>query len=114
MTKEEAKHWFDGLTEEKIINLLIEHNDLKQALCARTLLIPTGADNWISRAIRRAEHLTECERQIRKVIFRGSELIEELKDKSSFRDCWNCFGTKVTREGSCVICQGTGLNKLIY
>jgi hypothetical protein len=115
MTKEEAKEWYDRLPEEERIQILMEHTQLKQHLCAQTLLIPTGTKNWVFRAIRKAEHLHECERQLRRIVNQGGEMIEEVRERAFRRQCSNCMGKGVTESHnsdpaqSCVICHGTGV-----
>jgi hypothetical protein len=116
MTEKEAEKYYEEMPTAKqrkmAIKLMVENHQLKQALCAQTLGIPTGADDWIMRSVRKAEQLRECEHQLRKIIYEESELLEEVKWRTQFRECSNCMGQKTIGGESCVICGGTGLYKI--
>lgn len=111
MTIEQTKKWYDGLSEEERVKKLHEWWQLKQILCAQTLLVPTGTDNWIARAIRRAEHLTACRGHLRSVLRTLAGVVEETtqKDFREFPECHNCCGTGTTSDrNTCVCCHGSG------
>lgn len=113
MTTAEAKTWMERMTTEEIAKLLCEHQSLKQALCAQTLLVPTGTEDWIQRALFSAERLRETERQFRKLVHGATELLEEAVWRSNFRTCPNCMGRKLTSNNeSCCICKGTGVRAI--
>lgn len=115
MTQEEAKRWLDNVlskNEARLIEILMEYDTLRSALCERTLLVATGADDWVSRSIRRAEVLSYAERALRKLINLGSVAIEDAKRDSYYRECGNCAGRKLVNGESCVCCHGTGVRRL--
>jgi hypothetical protein len=116
MTEKEAKGWLDHMDEPKLIKMIMEYDTMKQALCARTLSIPTGTDDWLERSILRAQQLRECEIQLRVLINTTSAALEQASWMSLIRTCTNCMGRKTTGKGdeecSCAICGGTGLRRL--
>lgn len=111
MTKEEIEQYLDGMDREKLLNMVSEHNILKQHLCAQILLIPTGADDWVDRALHKARTLRVCERQFLKVVAEGEELLASAKWEVRETTCTNCMGSGVVRSDSCVICRGTGARR---
>jgi hypothetical protein len=116
MTRDEAKRWLKGMDEDKLISMVLEYDTMKQALCAQTLSIPTGTDDWLDRSLRRAEQLRECEAQLRALIHTTTAALEQAAWRVNIRVCTNCMGRKTTGKGadehSCVICDGTGLRRL--
>jgi hypothetical protein len=111
MTPEEIEQWLDNTSREQLLKILSEYRTLKQHLCSQVLLIPTGAEDWIDRAIRRATTLRNCENQLTKVIHRGEELLAEARWEIRETVCTNCMGSGVIQGNSCVICRGTGARK---
>lgn len=114
MTIDQTKEWNAKMTDEERVKKLHEWWQLKQILCAQTLLIPTGTDNWIDRAIRRADHLTECRSHLRKVLRGMTDLVEEttIREFRDFPECTNCTGTGVVHGDSCLCCRGSGKRML--
>lgn len=111
MTLDEAKEYAATLPPEEIVQIVHEHYQLRQHLCAQTLLVPTGTDNWIVRAIRRAQHLTTCRSLLRKNLHTLAMLVEEttIEEFHAAPECSNCTGTgKGSDNNSCVICRGSG------
>jgi hypothetical protein len=110
MTTEEAKDWYGRMTEEDRIKHLHEWWQLKQILCAQTLLVPTGAVNWIARAIARAEHLSACRSDLKKVLRELTGIVEETTPKEfrDFPECTNCTGKGTVGDDTCVCCRGSG------
>lgn len=108
LNKKDAENWLLRLNKEDLIKLIIEHNELKQGLCARVLYTPIGCDDWINRAIRRARELDDSEISFRRVVHKLAGLILSEKVRKSDR-CSNCSGTGRTQEETCCICRGTGL-----
>lgn len=111
MTDEQAKEVAATLTTERVAELLREHWQLKQCLCAQVLGVPTGAEDWISRAIARGDHLRNCEHSLRQTIAGITKLAEDADFHTSLRYCTNCMGRKTINGESCVICHGTGRSK---
>lgn len=115
MTDSEAERFLEILAKDRprLIKILIEHQSLKRHLCERTLLVATGAEDWVKRAIRRAENLHESERALRKFIPSITAQIEEAKRQTNYRECGNCAGTGlVGSDESCPCCGGTGVRYL--
>jgi hypothetical protein len=62
ITDQDAKKWYNNLTEEQKINIYKEWRELKQKLCSEILLVPTGCKDWVSRSIEEGKRLSICER----------------------------------------------------
>lgn len=117
MNIEQTKEWYDRMTEAERVQKLHEWYQLKQHLCAQTLLVPTGTDNWIQRALRRAEHLSECRVLLRKVLRGMADIVEDttLREFRDFPECSNCTGTGMgSDKNACVCCRGTGKRVLNF
>lgn len=108
MTRDEAEKWFDRMGRDAQITMLIEHDKLRQHLCAQTLGVPTGADDWVSRAVERGQHLRECENQLRQVISGCGTILAAAQWATKKTICTNCRGSGVIAGESCCICRGTG------
>lgn len=104
----EAEKVLDSMKREDLIQLVRDHYKLKQHLCAQTLVVPTGCDDWMDRAIERAAHLRECEIQLRKVIDGCGLILSDAKWATKKTVCTNCRGTGIVQGDSCCICRGTG------
>ena len=107
------KEWWEKMSEEDKFKLFLEWRQMKQGLCAQTLCVPTGTEDFIARAIRRAEHLSRCEGQLQKQIASLKAMIIDTHQHTHMRECWNCMGRKrTTDDNSCCICGGTGVRPL--
>ena len=113
ITDQHAKEWLEHLSKDELIQLLKEHTELKQGLCAQVLHVPTGTDNWVQRAIRRGIELYDNECRFRKLTYKMSEMLLDAKTRTRIEECINCSGTgQVTEEETCSICKGTGRRPL--
>lgn len=113
MTKTEAKSWLDQMTDDQRVQMVMEHRELKQHLCAQTLCIPTGTDDWIIRAIREAAQLRHAQNALRAVIRGTLNILNEAHERTLPTICYNCQGNKTVNGESCCICKGTGAAKHI-
>lgn len=111
MTEEQANEIAATMPKERIVELLREHWQLKQCLCAQVLGVPTGADDWVSRAIARGDHLRNCEHSLRQTISGITKLAEDADWHTNLHYCTNCMGRKTVNKETCVVCQGTGRRK---
>lgn len=108
MNIDEAKKYIGNMTPDETAQIVVEHNRLKQHLCAAILSIPTGTDDWIERSLERARDLRECDHQLRKVVHGCGVLLNDAKWRTKQETCFNCRGTGKVGKNSCCICNGTG------
>jgi hypothetical protein len=115
MDKEQAQRIAKTITKEEIAELLVEHWQLKQCLCAQELGIPTGAVDWVKRSIRRGTHLRLCERYLEQTISLIRDAATDAEVHTLIKECDNCQGTKTVKtpdgEEKCVVCGGTGMRR---
>ena len=113
MTKDEATEWWGRMTPDQQVEILREHYRLRQELCANILLVATGADDWVDRAIKAGARLREHKVQLRKIIHEGTSLLEDAAHRVALaeRECNNCQGTGIVSGRSCVCCGGTGTRR---
>ncbi len=117
MTIEHTREWYATLTDEERIKLIHEHWQMKQILCAQTLLVPTGTANWLARAVRRAEHLTNCRQHLQRVLRDMSATVQDvtMREFREIPECHNCMGSGVTSDKEeCVCCRGSGKRVLNF
>lgn len=113
MTIQEAIAYASTMTAEQVAQKLVEHHRLKQALCAQTLGVPTGAEDWILRAIRNATKARHAERTLFEVMRTVESLISEARYRVEDIVCGNCLGTGLmSGESSCACCKGTGRRRI--
>lgn len=117
--------WFDRMTRDEQVQALIDRETLRQEVCARGLVVPTGAEDWVARAVRAANISKNYMRQgqnLRDVLAKHSavlDLIPEIKDAlerfdrgTLYVECQNCMGRKGFTDANgtqqCFVCLGTG------
>lgn len=109
LTVKQAEELFQQLSHEQVIEMLREYRFVRNAVCERTLGVPTGTANWPHRALRRAKHMRDCEQVLRQVMGNMEAAIITGKAQLREMDCSNCCGTGSTSLGSrCSICGGNG------
>ncbi len=111
MNIDEAKDWLDQMSEEQQVQIIKDHHQLKQELCAKILGVPTGCDDWVNRSLKRAVNLRSCEHHLRVLITGTSTLLEQAKWDTFIEECSNCQGTKRVQGEPCCSCQGTGRHR---
>lgn len=104
--KKEASEILGRMSADAKINMVIEYHALRQGLCANTLSIPTGANDWVSRSIDRAMHLRNCETQLRILYHEVSAAFEKAKWETKITECFNCRGEGTVNGETCCICMG--------
>lgn len=112
ITDAEADKYIAEMKPETIRKIVQEWHTLKQGLCWQTLLVPTGADDWVQRSIATARRLKRAEGAVRKLIYGVENLCAEARNDVRETTCGNCTGSGEVGENSCCICRGTGLRLL--
>lgn len=108
MTEEESVRIANNLSPLEVAEYVREHWQLKQCLCAQILGVPTGAKDWINRAMMRGDHLRSCEHSLKQAVFEIQKITNEAIWNTRIEYCINCMGTKTINGESCCICHGTG------
>ncbi len=108
----EADEWIAGMKPDGIRKIVQEYHALRQALCAHVLLVPTGSDDWIDRAIKTAQRLKTGENAMRRLVYGVENLCAQARNDVRETACQNCMGRGNVGDDSCCICRGTGLRQL--
>ena len=112
ITDKEADQWIAGMKPEAIRKIVQEYHALKQGLCDRVLLVPTGADDWVDRAIAAGGRIKECELQLRKFVNTVETACIDARFGVQGTTCTSCMGSGVVSDNSCCSCAGTGIRRL--
>ena len=114
ITDQEADRWIAGMKPEQIRVMIQEHHALKQGLCAQILSVPTGADDWVDRALTAGRRSKQCEWTLRKLLSVVEVACVDARENGRETTCMNCRGSGVVRDDvSCSMCRGTGARSLI-
>ena len=108
ITDLEADEWIAGMKPEQVRTIVQEWHALKQALCAQILSVPTGADDWVDRAIHAANRARRAEGALRKLIYDVENSSATARNEVRETTCTNCIGTGRIGDHSCCVCHGTG------
>lgn len=112
ITDKEADEWISRIGPDGVRKVVKEYHSLRQGLCGQVLLVPTGSDDWVLRAIATGMRLQNAENALRKVIYGVENLCAEARNEVRETTCRNCTGGGRVGEHSCCICKGTGLRQL--
>jgi len=115
ITNHEADEWIARMTPEQIRQMIQEHHTLKQGLCYQVLLVATGEDDWVDRAIAAGRRVKKCETELRVLLNTVENACVEARDRARETTCTNCMGKGVLGKdrGTCCVCHGTGARALI-
>lgn len=104
----EIDEWMESLGKDGVRKAIREWHLLRQGLCYQVLHVPTGADDWVTRAIHAAERAKRCESEVRKLIQKTETAAAEARDAVRDTTCTNCMGRGQVGDDACCICRGTG------
>lgn len=113
VTDKEADEWIGNMKPEQIRKIVQEWHALKQGLCAQILLIPTGCDDWVSRAIAAGNRLRRAENALRKLVGEIESSCIGARNEVRNTTCTNCMGSGETGGHSCCVCHGTSLRAFV-
>lgn len=112
MTEKETSEWLDDLSKpenrEKLVQILQEYYTLRNHICERVIGVPTGAADWIKRAVHRAHKLRDIEHSYRRLVRSVTDAVEESTWTTKETICTNCMGRGLVNGDSCCCCSGTG------
>lgn len=108
----EADEWIARMKPEQIREIVQEYHALRQGLCYQILLVATGADDWVDRAIHAARRAKSAEGAIRRLIYDVENAASKARDDVRETTCTNCMGGGRVGDHACCVCRGTGLRQL--
>lgn len=108
LTNKELDRWMKNMPQEKMREIVKQWDQLKQHLCARILLVPTGEDDWVQRSIDAAYKLKKNEEALRTLVYKTEIACAEARNSTRELTCTNCSGRGSHGEDPCSICRGTG------
>jgi hypothetical protein len=112
ITDEEADQWVAQQTPEGLRKVFQEYHALRQGLCYQVLLVATGADDWVDRAIAAAYRIKKSEGALRRLVYEVENASAKARNDVQETTCTNCMGRGQVGDDSCCICRGTGLRQL--
>lgn len=68
LTDNEADDWIATMNPAAIRKIIKEYHTLRLSLCSHIMGVPTGANDWVDRAIERAVQLSMAENTLRSLI----------------------------------------------
>ena len=112
LSDDEVDNWMATMSPVAIRKIVKEYHTLRLSLCPHIMGIPTGADDWIDRAIERAVQLSKAENTLRSLIGKVEVAAADARNNMVDFQCRNCRGSGQVSNASCACCRGTGTKSI--